>query len=292
MTMKGRALGLGVFLGSAVVLGACAEVETEPPVAAASLLIDKSEAAIESPIQLTYRFAVTAGIPDDFRVFVHVTDLDGTILWHDDHDPPEPTSTWQAGQTIEYTRTRFVPLFPYIGRANVLIGLHRGNERLVLTTPDGGGEVDGGRAYLVGGFELLPTSENIFLIYKSGWHPAEFSPEDPAREWQWTDQSAVLGLRNPRRDVTLFLEYDARPDAFGETPQVVTVYAGNEAVDTFEATQTTPTLRRIAISAAALGTDDMAELRVVVDRTFLPTDTAADSRELGLRVYHVFVDSR
>jgi hypothetical protein len=278
-----------------VALAACGEADTAPPVATVSLSIDKTRVAIDSPIELTYRFAVTEPIPDDYRVFVHVTDQNGTVLWNDDHDPPEPTSTWLVGETTEYTRTRFVPLFPYIGDANVQVGLHRGGERLPLVTADGGGEVDDGRAYLVGTMQLLPTSENIFLIYKSGWHPAEFAAEDPTREWQWTEQSAVLGLRNPRSGVTLYLEYDARPDAFGDTPQTVTIYAGTEVVETFVAAEATPTLRRIPISAAALGTDDMAEVRIAVDRTFLPSDLSAegqDLRELGIRVYHVFVEPR
>jgi hypothetical protein len=287
----GTACGLAL-IGS---LGGCAQAETEPAVAGVSFSASKTRVAIDSPIELTYRFAVTESIPDDYRVFVHVTDQNGTILWNDDHDPPEPTSTWLPGETLEYSRTRFVPLFPYIGQANVLMGLHRGNARLPLTTPDGGGEFDNGRAYLVGSLELLPTSENIFLIYKSGWHPAEFSPDDPTLEWQWTDQSAVLGLRNPRQDVMLYLEFDARPDAFGETPQAVTVFAGSEAVETFVAAEAVPTLRRIPISAAALGNDDMAEVRIAVDRTFLPADLGLegqDSRELGIRVYHVFVEPR
>ena len=33
--------------------------------------------------------------------------------------------------------------------------------------------------YKVAKFQLLPQSENIFLIYKEGWHPAEMSADNP-----------------------------------------------------------------------------------------------------------------
>jgi hypothetical protein len=57
---------------------------------------------------------------------------------------------------------------------------------------------------------------------------------------------------------------------------------------------TTPTqaLRQIPITAAQLGTGDTAEIRFEVDRTFVPANLGqgeTDRRELGIRVYHVFV---
>ena len=42
-------------------------------------------------------------------MFVHVLDPDGEQLWTDDHLPPTPTTKWKPGQTVEYTRTVFVP---------------------------------------------------------------------------------------------------------------------------------------------------------------------------------------
>jgi hypothetical protein len=67
-------------------------------------------------------------------------------------------------------------------------------------------------------------------------------------------------------------------------------------VDTFTADNSTPVLRRIQVSADQLGTGEMAELRLDVDRTFVPSKLAAnggkDVRELGIRVYHAFVEAR
>ena len=50
-------------------------------------------------------------------------------MWTDDHDPPRPTRTWKPGETIEYTRTVFVPSYPYNGRATVVLGLYAAEGR-------------------------------------------------------------------------------------------------------------------------------------------------------------------
>ena len=85
------------------------------------------------------------------------------------------------------------------------------------------------REYEVAKFQLLPQSENIFLIYKDGWHPAEVSSEDPTNEWQWTKKAATISFRNPKKDSTFYLEYDARTDQFG-APQQVTVRSGDQVI--------------------------------------------------------------
>ena len=54
---------------------------------------------------------------------VHVVDTDEELMWTDDHNPPVPTTQWKPGQTVEYTRTMFVPIFPYVGDAGIHIGL-------------------------------------------------------------------------------------------------------------------------------------------------------------------------
>jgi hypothetical protein len=45
-----------------------------------------------------------------------------------------------------------------------------------------------------------------------------------------------------------------------------------------------------------MGTAEMAELHIVVDKTFIPAQvsggTSKDPRELGVRVFHAFVDPR
>ena len=125
----------------------------------------------------------------------------------------------------------FVPNYPYIGEAAVRLGIYNqqtGN-RLALSAP----EVSR-REYLVGKFQLQPQSENIFLIYKDGWHPTEVASDNAASEWQWTKKTATISFKNPKRDSTLYVEYDARTDLFNP-PQQVTIRIGDQTVGTFAA---------------------------------------------------------
>lgn len=269
--------------------------ESEPAFARPEFRINKPRVALGSPVQMTYRFTREAGSPPatpDRRVFVHFVDANGELMWTDDHDPAVPTSQWREGQPVEYTRTAFIPIYPYLGEARVLVGLHdpADNRRLVLN-----GEDAGQRAYQVGTVELLAQSENVFLVFKEGWHPAEVAEANPAVEWQWTRKEALLSFRNPRRDATFYLDADARPDHFTE-PQQVTVSIGDQVIDQFQLTTRDRVLRTVPISAAQFGAADMVDMKIAVSHTFVPATTPGyggkDTRELGLRVFHAFVEPK
>lgn len=278
-------------------LTGCSKGDTSPPVATVTFSANKARVPLGSPIELTYRFNVApdAKFDGNYKVFVHFVDADGGVLWNDDHDPSPPTSQWRPGQTIQYTRTRFLPVVPFLGEVKVTVGLYRDSDRLPLQGLDPADRQSTTREYKVGTLQLLPTSENIFVFKKHGWHPTEFAAENPTLEWEWTQKVATLTLKNPRKDVFLYLEFDARTDVFTDRPQQVTVYSGDQTLDTFPANAGGPTLRRIPITAAQLGQNEMAELRIEVDRTFVPAKLPAggrDVRELGIRVYNVFVETR
>jgi hypothetical protein len=281
-------VGLALLVGVAGAAG-CRRAEPDTPaVATPSFSIARERVAIGSPVELTYRFDVEpdAEFDGDYWVFVHVLDPDGERLWTDDHLPPTPTSQWKPGDTVEYTRTVFVPNYPYIGDAVVRLGLYspETGRRLRLA-----GNEASRREYVVGRFRLLPQSENIFLIDKSGWHPAEVAADNPATEWRWTARRAVVSFRNPRADATLFLQYDARSDQF-TPPQEVTVRSGEEVVASFTAEAREPALVTMPLSADQFGEGDMSEISIEVDRTFRPG--GEDTRELGIRVFHIFLQPR
>jgi len=271
--------------------GACGGKETaEPPVAKPTVTLNKDKAAIGSPLKVTYKFDVAqnASFDADYLVFLHVIEPDGEKLWQDDHAPVVPTSQWKPGQSFEYTRTIFVPNYPYIGEANLRIGLYHptSGKRLTLDAP----EVSR-HEYLAGKLNLLPQSENIFLIYDSnrGWHPAEIDAIDPTIEWQWTKKVAVISLTNPKRDATFYLEWDARTDLFNP-PQQVVVKSGGQRVGTFAASSKDRTLTTIPMTAAQFGADNIAEITIEVDRTF--SGGGNDTRELGIRIFHAFVEPK
>ena len=289
-----RGLATACVLASlAVTLAGCGEAEdTTPPVGSVQVTLSRPKVALGSPIEVTYRFTVASGAPalGPRRVFVHFLDADDELMWTDDHDPPTPTTEWTPGQTIEYTRAMFIPSYPYVGAAKIVAGLYApgNNDRLKLSNED-----RGDRSYKVVDFELLPQTENIFVIFKDGWHPAEVVAEGAGRtEWQWTKKEATLAFRNPKRDVTLFLQVD-NPATLPTAATTLTINVGDQLLTTVPLSAAESPVRKLAITAAQLGAGDMVELRFIADKTFVPALEPAlksgDPRELGVRVFHAFV---
>jgi hypothetical protein len=279
-------------------LAACRHVDDAPAVATVTVTPARPRVAVGSPLDLTYRFEVArdADISGDFKVFVHAIGSDGQMLWADDHEPVTPTSRWKPGETIEYTRTSFVPSMARAGEVTIEIGLYRENERLPLRTQAGAGAAapSPGRSYRVASVEVLPETENVVLIYKSGWNPDEFSSDDSTISWKWTQKTAILAFKNPHADSMFFLDYDGRPEVF-DRPQQLTVLVNDQPMATWPVDSAETTLRRLPIPAAAFGPGDMTEIRLEVDRTFVPARLPAggkDMRDLGIRVYHAYLGSR
>jgi hypothetical protein len=276
-------------------MAACRRKQPEPPpVATPSFSVNQTRVPLGSPIEVTYKFTVAPDAPpikENYRVFVHFLDADKERMWTDDHDLPVPTTQWKPGQVIQYTKTMFVPVYPYMGATTVLMGLYSqaSNSRLPLA-----GENNGQRAYTVGKIELLPQTESVFVMFKDGWHPAETPPDNAAVEWQWTKKEATLSVRNPRKDVILYLHLD-QPGVFAE-PQHVTVTIGDQTIDSFTINPRQELIRKPVIAAAQFGTGDMVEIKVSVDKTYVPaviTNGAnRDPRELGVRVFHAYIQPK
>jgi len=161
------------------------------PVATPTVTIGTKEAAIGSPIEMQYRFVVPPDAPainGDYIVFVHFVDTDGELMWTDDHEPPTPVRQWKPGATVEYTRTMFIPKFPYVGQTRVEVGLYSpsSGDRLPMT-----GQTRGQRAYDVASFEMRLQSDNLFVIFRDGWHATEVTGESTGLEWQWSRKDAT-----------------------------------------------------------------------------------------------------
>jgi len=278
-----------VLLCLLVAVACSSKPPAEPPVATTTVTFSKDRAAIGSPLRITYKFEVlpNATFDADYTVFVHVLDPEGEKLWQDDHLPAVPTSQWKPGQVVEYTRMVFVPNFPYIGEAMVRIGLYNpaNGKRLSLNATEASRQ-----EYVVGKLQLLPQTENVFLIYKDGWHPQEVDSNNPADEWQWMKKAGMISFRNPRKDATFYLESDARVDLFNP-PQQVTVKLGGQPIGSFAADSKERLLKTFPITAAQFGAGDMSEITIEVDRAFTPGG-GGDTRELGIRVFHAFIEPK
>jgi hypothetical protein len=290
--MKMRVLALCLVLATAAA-GACRKSSnSEPPVATPTVSLNHTKVPLGSPLEVTYEFKVAPGakIGQDYRVFVHFKDADDELMWTDDHLPPTPTSQWKPGETVKYSRLVFVPVYPYVGDATVELGLYdKDGKRLALQGTD-----KGGNAYRVASLQVAPQTENIYLTFKDGWRMAEMAPDNANNEWHWTKKDATISFKNPKKDVLFYLDVDAASKLVPE-PQKVSVRVGEQLLDTFALAPSSQT-RRIPITAAQLGADEKVELKISVDKTFVPAVVGAggqrDQRELGVRVFHAFVEAR
>jgi len=288
------ALGLAALVLVSSTLAACRRKEAPaPPVATPSVTLSHDKTPLGSPIDIHYKFVVApdAHFTEDYRVLVHVVDADEELIFAFDHDPETPTTQWKPGQTIEYTKTVFVPIYPYVGEATIQIGLYSTatQKRAALAGDDAGQH-----AYKVAKLQLQPQTENVFTVFKDGWHPGEIAEHNATVDWQWTKKDATLSFKNPKKDCVFYLDVDNPGSVFNE-PQQVSVTMAGQVVDAFTLKPKMPELRKIPLKAAQLGTGDVAELVISVDKTYIPAVLVAgskDPRELGVRVFHAYVDPR
>jgi hypothetical protein len=282
-------------LVAATLVSACqASDPVASPMVTPALTLSRSKVALGGPVEMTYRFVVAndAKFTSDYHVMVHFADQDEMLMYTDDHDPPTPTSTWKPGQTIEYTRTFFTPVYPYVGEATIEIGMYAPNEKLRVPMAGPGVSDTGHRSYKIATFQLLAQTDGIRTIYVEGWHPVEGATANGVG-WHWTKKEGVFSVKNPKKDAVFYLDLD-NPSALFNMPQQITVSLGGAMLDQFSVTPRTPVLRKIPISAAVWGGADNVELRVGVDKTFvpdalLPTAKDKDPRELGIRVRHAAI---
>ena len=263
-----------------------------PPMATPSLTLNPASVPLGNPVEMTYKFVVAADakFTQDYRVMVHFIDQNDGVMYMDDHDPPVPTSSWKPGQTIEYKRRFFTPVYPYVGEAMIELGLYcKGCE---LRAPLSGSDV-GHRAYQVATFTLLPQSAGVTVLFKDAWHELEGADTSGEGSWHWTKKDATLAVKNPKKDSVLYLKA-GNPDGAFKEPQHVTVSLEGKPLDEFTiaSSDKNVTLRTLSIPAAAWGTRETVELRLAVDKTFIPNRLGAsfnDPRELGVRVFRAVV---
>ena len=226
---------------------------------------------------------------------VHVVDADEELMWTVDHNPPMPTTQWKPGQTIEYTRTVFVPVYPYVGEASIQIGLYstQNQKRLPLA-----GEDAGQRAYKVAHVQLQPQTENVFTVFKDGWHPAEVAEHNAhGRVAVDEEDGDARRSRIPKKDCVFYLDVD-NP---GECVQRAAAGAGDAER---RSSSTSSTLEpegqaacgRFRSSGAARHRRRWTEMEIGSTRRSCRRPCRAsnskDPRELGVRVFHAFVDAR
>jgi len=290
----GRTWGAACLLALAsVALPSCgrrhtAEVNDIVP----SFNVNRARVPLGSAIEASFSFTVqptAKKLTQDYRVFVHLLDAKKNLLLAESFMPSTATSAWETGKTYTDKRTIFIPIHPYVGDVLVVMGLYptsgRG-DRVALK-----GEDTGMLAYKVGKFELQPQTENIFLVYKDGWHSPEAPGANPNQERTWTKKEALVSFKNPKKDVVVYLEADTNAKAFAQPP-VLTVTVGKAGV-TIPIENSEVFLKKIRVKGEDLGSEDWTDLRLNMDQSFVPKLLTPplnnDERELGLLVYHLYV---
>ena len=279
-----------VLAASLLPATACGGGASGSPVARVNLQLDRTSVPVGGPLEMTFRFDVLPDLvpmTDDYTVFAHVLDNNGERIWSDDHRPATPTSEWEPGQTIWYTRRIMAPLYPYIGEAEIAVGLHLAStgERLALA-----GDHIGQNAYRTASITFTPQHESSFLVYEEGWHGVESQPNGEA-SWRWSTGHGVVSFQNPRGDARLMLEVEGRPDVF-DTPQQFSLRVGEQMLEELSLDTSAPVMIDRTLTAAELGSDDVVRLELLVDQTFVPSELGVgdDARELGVRVLTVYVE--
>ena len=282
-----------LLAASAGLFSSCARRQTaEVNPIEPSFAISRPRAPLNSAVEITYTWKAdpeAKKLGQDYRALVHFLDSHNVMLFDDDHVPEPPPTGWEPGKTYSYTRTKFIPIYPYVGDVEVRMGLYPPSgkgERVMLK----GTDANGMREFKVGKIELLPQTENIFLVYKEGWHGTEVSPQNPSVERMWTKKEALVSFKNPKRDVVVYLEADTNFKAFQQQP-VLTLGVGGGSGVQVPIDSSEVFLKKVRFKAEQLGNDEWVDLRLMMNQSFVPKTLGinSDERELGLLVYHLYV---
>jgi len=276
-------------LAAACLVAACqAGDPVAPPVVTPTLTMSRERVALGTPVDMTYKFVVApdAKITSDYHVMVHFADQDEQLMYADDHDPPKPTSQWKPGETIEYTRTFFTPVYPYVGATTVEIGMFAPNEKLRMPMA---GTDTGHRSYRVASFQLVPQNEGVQMIYRDGFHAVEGATASGTGS-HWTKKQAMFAVTNPKKDAVFYFDVD-NPSALLNAPQQVTISMNGMTLEQFMLVPHELMRRKIRIPASTWGSAERVELVIDVDKTFIPSalSDSKDPRELGIRVIHAAI---
>jgi hypothetical protein len=231
---------------------ACSGADDGAAAVATPSLVMGDAAAIGSPVEMTYRFAVA----DDAPTF---------------------------GEDYK------VPKFPYVGLTRVEVGLFSPTtgDRLPLN-----GDTIGQRSYQVATFDLRLPSENLLVVYAGGWHNAETANPFEGPEWHWSMRDATLSFSNPQRDIRFYLQLDQPAAAFTEPQQVELRAGSEivDRFPLPAAQMELRRVDIPASALGTAGTVDLTiSVDQTFVPASVPALSSGDSRELGVRVFQAFV---
>ena len=185
----------------------------------------------------------------------------------------------------------FVPKFPYVGPAQIEVGLYsiKSGQRVPL-----GGENTGDRSIRVATFNMQLPANALFIVFSDGWHDAEVSGEAGV-EWQWSKKQGTLSFRNPKQDA-IFM-HRARRTCAGLSGAAEGRGPGRRRRGRqFQSSGRTSRIAPDFAHRSPTRVGETVDMVVAVDKTFVPASVpqlkSLDPRELGVRVFHAFVEPK
>lgn len=226
------------------------------------------------------------GIDRDLAAFVHFWHR-SNLIFHDNHRPEIPVSTWEPGHEYTYTRRIYLP--PFI---DALDPEFRGKEVLRLSIGLAFPQDKSGKPLK----KIYEKKHDVFppppgtpeIVYDDGWFDFEIDPDTSLKRWRWTAQEAKCVIDNPHRDALLVIKGGVRKDVFRDQKIIFRV---NDSVldefvpkeDNFE--------KHYRISKDRLGTQDRFLLVLATDKVFIPASispASRDERELGIQISFIY----
>lgn len=231
------------------------------------------------------------------RATVRFVDSGGRVRFRADHQLP--AEGLQAGEPTEYLYLPFVPSHTPTGTYDVRIGLERPGEeraRFSLSRSGVGGPGDAPRdqpsleethGISVGSIEIAPAAREQLPIYEHGWHRLEVDVGGEWSTWRWSMRNSTWIFIGAASRGTLCIWAQA-PDASPADPQVLTVSLESQPLAQRSIDEPHDFVWTVPLESASLG---RGALRFGLEITSpeRPNVTAGDRRELGLRVFNLYL---
>ncbi len=238
-------------------------------------------------IQYTWRMKKNfRKIDQNLVAFVHFWH-GSNLIFHDNHRPEIPVSTWEPDQEYSYARRIYIPLF--IDAADPEF---KGTDTLKLSIGLSFPEDEAGKPLKKVYEKKLkvypPPADTPQIVYDGGWFDFEIDPESYLKRWRWTAKEARCVVDNPHRDALLVIKGGVEKVILKDQKVIFRI---NDLIleefipgkDHFE--------KFYSIDKEMLGEKEQFSLIISTDRTFVPARVNPDTddeRELGVKVSFIY----
>jgi hypothetical protein len=238
-------------------------------------------------IQYTWRMKRNyKKIDQNLAAFIHFWH-GSNLIFHDNHRPEIPVSTWEPGQEYSYTRRIYIPLF-----IDALDPEFKGTETLKLSIGLSFPEDKAGKPLkkvYEKKLKVYPSpADTPQIVYQEGWFDFEIDPESFLKRWRWTAKEARCIVDNPHRDALLIIKGGVEKDLLKD--QKVIFRINDHILEEFISGKSYFE-KFYKIDKEMLGEKDQFFLIISTDKTFIPArfnPETKDERELGVKISFIY----